>query len=922
MNPGANCWREEKDMRQLSYKNPFEINTLPNWDELKKYPHLCVSQTLVEGLKAFYDRENFSIICTIDRFLKHFYSEWHGNNELKLFQAIHLANAIKEIKDKKLQNSFRHNQNDILQSIRFIIECGIKPCDIKDKDHLSEEQRCLMELYEKLFENKNFTTLFHQSERGIEGLITSSKEILMNELELDLKISKEKNANFDDQIHMIESKINSSSKNKFVLQHVLGILKSIINEEQKISFEKVVIHGVHQFTPLIYKFINRLNELGVEVIFLFNYCEEFSSIYSTWDKVYNWTKRDTVQHGSLFSIIPRQLGVNMGSIFEGNVQELMKTDEYVMKFDNLTAFTDYVSPIYEAAKKKADQKAQEGLAKNLDIIKNMKEQFYAVDGSEINSLLRVYFPEHFGDRHFLSYPIGQFILGMYNMWDGKTKQIMIDETNLKECLALNIWKFREGLTPLQMYYDMTLYFKGANSFTDFLNRLNRIKRTVSGPNKAKTKRLSFFSYTEEDVESFIKVIEFINGFASQLFKDGQDDLRTHYQELIEYISKNIDSSEISKSEQSFIADIRNRLEKIELENVVADIEDIRNTLHFYLTAAEDKDKEAEWIVRDFEQIDGGVLLAKANRDIRGRSSNTIYHFAGLSDENLLRKVKKSLPFPITIEMIDGMNEVSSLVATCKKEYIHFLRYSLFYGTFFLSPINPIYLSFIEEFDEDKAEPYSILKILNLPVEDSLQLDTFDDVEPLLPYNDRSIAPLDLNQLDDSMKRSVNACYLRFLLNHCMDQFTYYNDNFNLFYVSQLLATYTIIENYRDKGIDPSLTLEQFKNLYPFMSSIDYKQIQKMVKKDFQSDLGTNYVDTKLEFKYFKWESENGNNLLRHISFLPRENTNPYHQFVKNLDRFINDDNNSFLPETHNWKVCDVCNQKYVCSYGLKVKETS
>jgi hypothetical protein len=911
-----------KEMRQLTYKNPFEINTLPNWEELKKYPHLCVSQTLVEGLKAFYERENFTLICTIDRFLKNFYSEWHGNNELKLYQAIHLANSIKEINNKELQSSFKHNQNDILQSIRFIIECGLKPSDIPDRSHLSDEQKCLIDLYKKLFDKPSFKTLFHQSERGKEGLITSSKEILLNELESGLEITLEKNTNFEERIRLIEININSSSKNKDELRHILGILKSIINEDQKISFEKVVIHGVHQFTPLIYKFVNRLKVLGVEVIFLFNYCEEFSSIYSTWDKVYNWTKRDTVQHGSLFEIIPRQLGVNMGSIFEGNVQDVIKTDEYVMKFDNLTAFTDYVSPIYEAAKESAEQNPQKGIVKNLEIIKNMNEQFYAVDGSEINSLLKVYFPEHFGDRHFLSYPIGQFILGMYNMWHGKTKQIMIDETNLKECLSLNIWKFREGLTPLQMYYDMSLYFKGAKSFTEFIKRLNRIKKTVSGSNKARTKRLSFFSYTEEDVESFIQVIEFINSFASQLFKEGHDDLQSHYQELIEYISKNIDPLEISEREQSFIAEIRNRLDTIELENVVADIEDIRNTLHFYLTAAEDKDKEAEWIVRDFEQIDGGVLLAKANRDKRGRNSNTIYHFAGLSDENLLSKVKKSLPFPMTVEMIDGMNEVSSLVATCKKEYIHFLRYSLFYGTYFLSPINPINLSYIEEFSEEKAEPYSILKILNLPVEDWIQRDTFEDSEPLMPFNDRSIVPLELNELDDSMKRSVNACYLRFLLNHCIDEFTYYNDEFNLFYVSQLLATYTIIERYRDKGIEPSYTLEQFKNLYPFMSSIDYKQIQKMVIRDFHSDLGTNYVDTKLEFKYFKWESDSGKNLLRHVSFLPREKTKPYQDFVKNLDRFINDDNISFLPETHNWKICDVCNQKYVCSFGLRVEETS
>ncbi|MED4057762.1 hypothetical protein P4654_27100 [Niallia taxi] len=909
-------------MKLLAYKNPFELQSLSFWNELKKYPHLCVSQTLVEGLKAYYGRESFSLLCTIDLFLKQFYSEWHGDNELKLFQSIHLSNAIKKIKNKKLQSSFKHNQYDILKSIRFIIECGIRPEDIQNKNYLSEEQICLIEIYEELYEIDCFKSLFYQSEREFDGLLTCAKEIMIKEMERNLDLQPKLSASIDDRIQEIKTAINSTKKmNKTdeddSLKHVINLLENLGSEQGDFTFDKVVIHGVHQFTPLIYKFINRLNELGVEVIFLFNYCEEFSSIYNTWDKVYRWTKRDIEHHGTLFNIIPRQLGENMGSIFEGRVKEIQKTDEFLYRFDNLTSFTDYVSPIYEDAKEKAKQSS---LIKKIDVIKNMSEQFYAVDGSEINSLLKVYFPEHFGDRHFLSYPIGQFILGIYNMWDSKNKQIKIDERNLKECLSLNIWKFRDGLTPLQIFYDMSLYFKGAHTFTEYMTRLDKIKKTVSSSTRDRTKRLSFFSYTKDDVESFIKVIEYINNFATQLFKNGQDDLRSHYKELIEYIETNMNSAEISKKEQSFIEEIKNRLETIEIEDIVADIEDIRNTLHFYLTASENKDQEAEWIVRDFEQIDGGVLLAKAKDEKRRGNRNASYHFAGLSDENLLSKTKKSLPFPITIDMIDGMNEISTLVALCKKEYIHFLRFSLFYGTYFLSALNPISLSYIEEMEGKKAEPYSIFKILNLPEQDWQQVDTFDNTEPMLPYNDRSTIPLDHN-LDDSMKRSANACYLRFLFNHCLDPYPFFNDEFNLFYVSQLLATYTIIDKNRVENIPMLDTLTRFKNLFPFMSSLDIKQIEKMVLRDYKSPLEPKYVDTKLEFKYYSWKTESGDNLFRNITFVPRENTNPYKNFTKNLDRFINDDNLSFLPDGHNWKMCDVCNQKYVCGYGLKVKES-
>ncbi|WP_088103006.1 hypothetical protein [Halalkalibacter urbisdiaboli] len=900
-------------MKLLTYKNPFELQGHDHWDDIKKFPHLCVSQTLVEGLKAYYGREQFSLICTIDSFLKQFYSEWHGNNEQKLLQYIYLSKEIKKLGNDQIRSSFTHNRNDILESIRFIIECGITPEDFRSVQHLTIEQNYLVGIYEKLINFDCFQRLFHQSERGMEGLQFCTYEILLTELERDLHLKEADNN--QDRIQNITkefSNLKEDKKNKNVLEHILNLLS------KELPFDKVVIHGVHQFTPLIHKFVTKLESMGVEVIFLFNYCQEFQTIYSTWGEVYSWTKKDIVSSGSLFEVKARALGENIGSTFEGNVRNVKKTGESLLKFTNLTAFTDYVSPIYTKAKKSAEEAAKNNKIKKIEIIKNMKEQFYAVDGSEMNELLKVYFPEHFGGRHFLSYPIGQFILGIYNMWNPDKKELELDANNLKECLALNIWKFNQGLTPLQMYYDLGLYFKGANTLKEYKSRLEIVKKTVSGKERNRTRKLSFFRYTESDIDDFISVIEYIDNFASQLFKEGQVDLKEHYQGLIEYLSENMNKKEISAKEVAFIDDIKKRLDLINIENVVADIEDIKETLHFYLAAQENKDQEAEWIVRDFEQIDGGVLLAKAREEKKRLGIIPAYHFAGLSDENLLNKTKKSLPFPITIDMIEGINDVASIVATSKKEYIHFLRFSLFYGTYFLSPINSIKLSYIEELDEDQAQPYSILRILGIPSESFEEHNEFENTEPMLPYNENSTVSIDPN-MDASMKRSGQACYLKFLFNHCLDEFTYYNDEFSLQYVSKLLATYTSITRYREKGTSIDSTLKQFKKLFPFMDVLDHRQIEKMVEGNITSDLQENYIDTKLEFKYASWK-DSQMNVLSHILKAANLSDFEYNRFIKDLDRFINDDDFPFLPKKHHWKICDICNQKYVCTHGLKVKE--
>ncbi|WP_227939034.1 hypothetical protein [Alkalihalobacillus deserti] len=902
-------------MKLLTYENPFELVDLDYWENISEYPHLCVSQTLVEGLKAYYGREKFSLLCTIDNFLKQFYSEWHGNNEQKLLQFIELSKEIKQIDNFKLRNSFTHNRNDILESIRFVIECGIEPIDFQKVHNLTEEQKCLVEIYSKLINYDCFQRLFHQSARGVDGLQFCSYEILLTELERELNLKK--NDTNQDRLTQIKNEIQNmqeDQKKKKVLEHIKTILSN------DIPFDKVVIHGVHQFTPLIHKFVSKLESIGVEVIFLFNYCQGFPTIYSTWANVYKWTKKDIETSNSSTQVNTRALGENIGSLFEGNVRNVRKTGETLIKFTNLTAFTDYVSPIYTTAKTSAEE-AKNYKGNKIDIIKNMKEQFYAVDGSDMNELLKVYFPEHFGSRHFLSYPIGQFILGIYNMWNQKNKELLIDENNLKECLALNIWKFSNGLTPLQMYYDLALYFKGAETLEQYKDRLETVKKTVRGKERNRTRKLSFFRYTERDIDDFISVIEYIDNFASQLFSGGQVDLKEHYKGLIDYISENMNKKEISDKEVAFITDIKRRLESITIENVVADIEDIKETLHFYLAAQENKDQEAEWIVRDFEQIDGGVLLAKAREEKKRGGVIPSYHFAGLSDENLLNKTKKSLPFPITIEMIDGINDVASIVATSKKEYIHFLRFSLFYGTYFLSPINSIKLSYIEEIGEEDAQPYSVFKILGLPIECFEEHNEFENTELKLPYNEGSTVSID-TEMDATMKRSGQACYLKFLFNHCLDEFPYYNDEFSLQYVSQLLATYTSIKRFKEERISIETTLDQFKNLFPFMDVLDHRQIRKMVERNDNSNLENNYIDTKLEFKYASWkEQENGKNVLSHILKADKLSGIKYNKFIKDLDRFINDDDFPFLPKNHHWKICDICNQKYVCTYGLKVKES-
>ena len=89
-------------MKITTYSDPRLINKIEDWEEIIKYPHLCVSDTLEQGLSHKFGEEEFDFITTIDKFLNEFYSEWKNNSELSIRQYLELVKLINSSEaDKK-----------------------------------------------------------------------------------------------------------------------------------------------------------------------------------------------------------------------------------------------------------------------------------------------------------------------------------------------------------------------------------------------------------------------------------------------------------------------------------------------------------------------------------------------------------------------------------------------------------------------------------------------------------------------------------------------------------------------------------------------------------------------------------------------------------------------------------------------------
>lgn len=889
-----------------TYKTPFELEQLPVWSELKKYPHLCVSQTLVEGLKDYYGREGFRLLCTVDQVLKEFYEEWHNDPNNNIQQVEKISNILDEweddpAKDQKLVATIQHNKRDFIQALRMMIESDLG--ELEQQPHFSSEENALIEVYQMVKDEKLFSWL--NIKKDINFLKQCYANVLKDEVKKYLNhVTKDKDqlshtellkeldkakSNLREQIGEFKKKLDKNqfrnekdkqrmqeryirSNKKFTnIPYLKNIFEDYSSYESGIELytDQVVLHGIHQFTPLMLNFIRQLNEMGVGVIAVFNYMEEYPTIYKTWENVYDWTDQTIQPYGRRWDN-PRAIGEALGSIYERDFGTIKSYTEPYYRFDHLTSFSDYVGDVYESAVAEFDEmfKNKETAVDNEKLIKIalMDEQFYAINGSEVNELLKVYFPEQFSSRHFLTYPVGQFIRSLYEMWDDKNNTIRIEPDHIKEALSLDIW-YEEGMpTPLDIFNNIQYYFRKGSTFEDYTEGLKCLKKVVKDAKDKRVKRMSFFVHSKEEIEYFEKVLNDIRRIAEDIFSTKKAGLKDNFEKLMKNITNLLNNpiaeKRVTKEELQMLDSIQGRLQKLEDTGEVTYIRNIKKTVGYYIEANTSQQYEAEWIVRDFEQIDGGILLAAAQqRDFKEGKGTKTFHYAGVSDENLLGRARKELPWPVTPKFYSTFDsKIAEICGKCRNEYNNFLRYSLFYGMYFLTDNKNICLSYIKELGDDEANPYSVLEqLMGFEPQDYVEKDLKGEWDEPLVFETNEEVELE-EPISPSEIRSMETCFMRYLWNHCLDKDTFFYDEFQLERVAKFFVEYKYLENNHAFSEEE---FEKYKKYMPIFDETDYLEVTTRIKmKLAEHDPSKRkhkdkYVDNAMEFIYRVWKNYKG-----------------------------------------------------------------
>lgn len=411
----------------------------------------------------------------------------------------------------------------------------------------------------------------------------------------------------------------------------------------------------------------------------------------------------------------------------------------------------------------------------------MDEQLYAAN-SEVNNILKIYFPEQFGERAFLDYPIGHFFLSITNMWDPNSQSLCIKDINdLYECLSCGIileQKHGELISILdktKLYYDKETSIKGIIKKLKKLK--NRIDEIVDDDNeKREIQRVEYFDISNSEIDTMISALRELNAITKYFYDDFSDqgnDFKLFYKKIRDVlVSKVLDVQEIDSEFKNIVERLLQRLNEVKDVEANASFDCLRETMQLYLQQIPSEGKGANWIVRNFEQIDGDVLRKNQN------NQNKIYHFACLSDRDMSITRKDEFPWPLDINFFEvaqaPVDWKYQVFVTSRLEYKNFKRYALIYGLAFSKC--GIKLSYIKNERDGESELYYLLRILGAKI---------SPYEPEIKDNYRKKA--DYIQIEGFKMKEFNQydlmryrlCKYRFLMESVIEGKSVYKDVFLL-----------------------------------------------------------------------------------------------------------------------------------------------
>lgn len=622
----------------ITYVDPRQLQHLTTFQEYKNTLHICATKNLRDAIvERFQNKEQFvtAPVVTAISVLEIIFKGWNESVS-KLEQYLHLSEIIRNITgiEEEYVSAFRRNQVDILDTIRLMEISGVSPQELREYE-LTRKEEIFVDIWDK-FENSEQVQHIRNILR--EGICDWPK--MANEI------------------------VEAAYENE-----------PLRNYQTDFEYNTIVLHGFYFITPEQQQVFKLLQRANVNIVFLQLYDERFPNSFNFIGNFihsrFGWVNPE-LWHKEKWTNPAISLADKFLYDFEGIQKECTSSTVTVKKYEN---FYDFL----EEYEKNADDK---------------NKTFLAPNARSLNDRLQDYYPEKFQHkRHFLSFPIGQFLFQLHQMWDEDENTLTITENALFECFTSR-WIYDEETNKNAHEFTMVLenlliFFKDCYRKESWEKRAEQLMRILDevvepfdkvGDNRFQRKMaspftaFSQFTHGKEEIHQVVRFIRNIFDIAFELFGDGQQkiSLAHHFEKLRKivgtmnpYLEENIVAEE-----KIIVEKIRSSLEHTPKISSLH-VSDISSAISLFLSGKLDKypDVDVE-AIRPFIEIDGEVFKEHA-----------VTHVTGL-DENSLPYQEFELPWPLTSTLFNALCDTTAPISYLKlrndhvKEITRYLMYNV------------------------------------------------------------------------------------------------------------------------------------------------------------------------------------------------------------------------------------------------------
>lgn len=807
-----------------------------------------------EGSQKFDDTPKPWNFIGINILLSKWLKGWY-NPELLLEQILLLGDIIED-KDLIVTDDDRRvlwkNRSDILKTSRLLTEIGISPKDIPITNN---SEKLLQQVYVEFY--PYLKKKIHKEPWRLKDICTVSKP--------------------QDELTDIDK------------SHILD------------NYSTVYLQGFYYILPLQAELMDGLLSLGKDICFLNNYDKRIPEVF------------DVYTHNPYFKKINQEKG-NIATIDQPAAPQPRLVPQFADVFSSFRKRRTIGIP--QQHHSKINVHKYEDIFSFAEAVRSDIEDdevsMYSPNSNDLTDFFETFFPEQekidkngeARKEHLLSYPIGQYIFTLYNMWDEEQQELHYSIEDVRTCLATG-WagqRSSDGSRLLRLFDKISVFFNGCDTLYDWEQRLDQLAdacrkivplfdhippdssyvrwhKIMGNP----LRQVSVYTLDQHDFDLLKETLDNIFSDARELYQEGEQiDLIQHFARLRKILEGKAAYSNLAKEEREATERILKRLHITSDYIVSCSSNNLSEAMSYFLGGELDQSAEA----------DGQELSTDARSglsDIEAeffRAKVRPVHICFCDDKHV-PGVSRSYTWPLSKDFFEELaaklkNKKDQKTDLCD-DYIYYMESVRLAGRylFFLALQFPeIEISWVEEYGNEKLNGTAYLKMLHVntgkseDVEKKEKVGNHNRADKILKLNElTSFLPVDLpvDHIPEEIDYNRRFCPLRNIYDYGLQEFPGIENEFQLkFYISMLSRfVNSAIGNISDidteqkiHKIFPIGTLieraqwkvygRSTKNLVPFpkeyteLEGCSYKMARLYLKY-----LNKNLVSKLINGKYFK-----------------------------------------------------------------------